>query len=251
IFSSVNASGITVSGLTGGSVKIYAIASARSLQPVMFDAEEKKAMFSAQEQRGLISKNTHIQRLNKVVDIATFKENFYPDAAAWWFGRSVVGSSPTQTTLPGTPTVLKATYAVVGGPTGLTTQPNTVALGEVIQLVVTGSSAVGTVTLAGTDAFTGLAITETVQCGAPGAANGNGTYYTQQCFATVNASGISFTGLTGGSVAFNGYYLLKEVYTASSSASSSTAGDSLQSVAIDWFDGTDFVSLPYGYFTEV
>ncbi len=244
IYSTVNASGVTVSGLTGGTVTIYALDSARSMQPCLMDAEEKKAMFSPQEQRGLVSRNTNIQRLNKVVDIGSFKENFYPDTAAWWFGRSVVGSSPTQVTIPATPTVLKASYAVAGGNTTMTTQPNTLSNGDIIQLVVTGSSAVGTVVIPGTNPL-GQAITETVQCGAPGAANGNGTFYTQQVFATIGT--VSFTGLTSGSVAFNGYYLLQETYTASTAG----AGDTLNPVEIDWVDGTDYVSLPYSYWTEV
>ncbi len=253
IYSSVNSSGVTVSGLTGGSVKIYALASARSLQPCMFDAEEKKAMFSPQEQRGLVSLHTNIQRLNKVVDIATFKEVLYPDTAAWWFGRAIIGSSPAQVTVPSTPTVLKASHTPTGS-VSLTTQPNTVALGEILKFVISGgTTAVGTIAVAGTDAYTGLAISETVQAGAPGAASGDGTYYTQQCFATVNSSGVTYTGLTGGTplCAISGYYLLKETYTAASSASSSTAGDTLNSVAVDWFDGTDFVSLPYSQITEL
>ncbi len=249
IYSSVTAStGITFSGLTGGTVRIYAIASARSLQPAMFDSEEKLPMFSPQEQRGLVSANTNIQRLNKTVDIGSFKQNFYPDTSAWWFGRSVIGSNPTVATVPSTPTTLKASHTPTSS-VSLTTQPNTVALGEIIKFVVSGgTTAVGTITVAGTAPYTGQAISEVVQAGAPGAASGDGTYYTQQAFATVSASGITYTGLTGGTplCVITGYYLLTETYTMSTAG----AGDTLNSVVIDWFDGTDFVTLPYGYFTD-
>ncbi len=246
IFSVFSNNGITVSGLTGGTVKIYAIEGARSLQPAMFDAEEKIAMYSPQEQRGLVSRNSNIQRLNKVVDISKLEQDFYPDTCAWWFGRCVVGSNPTQVTLPGTPTVLLNTTTVSSLPTSATAQPNSVALAEIIQVIVTGSSAVGTVTITGNNWF-GQAIIETIQCGVPGAANGNGTFYSIQAFATINGSGISASGLTGGSVKISGYYLLQETYTASSAG----AGDTLQSVSLEWYTGADAVVLPYTYFTEV
>ncbi|SRR5579871_850194 len=245
IFSSINANGVTVSGLTGGSVKIYAVLGARWLVPCMFDAEEKIPEYSPQEQRGLRSRHSNIIRLNKQVDLTSLKMLFYPDVCNAWLPRSVIGSSPSQATIPASPTVLKSTYAVAGGATSLTTQPNTLGPGSLIQLVVTGSSAVGTVVIAGTNIY-GQAITETVQCGAPGAANGNGTYYTQQVFATVNASGISFTALTSGSVAFNGIILSQETYIRDKAG----AGDTYQSLVVEQYTGADALVFPFAYPTE-
>lgn len=245
VYSSVNVSGVTVSGLTGGSVKIYAILAARWMQPCMFDAEEKIPDFSPEEQRGQRSRHTNIQRLNKSVDIGQMKLVLYPDLAATWFGRTVIGASPVQSTIPATPTVLKASYAVVGGATSLTTQPNTLGPGSLLQLVVTGSSAVGSVTIAGTNIY-GQAITEMVLCGSPGAANGNGTFYAQQVFATVNTGGVSFVGLTSGSVAINGMLLLQETYLRDSAG----AGNTYQSLVIERFTGTDALVYPFSYATE-
>lgn len=246
IYSSVNASGITVSGLTGGSLKIYAIAAPRSLQPAMFDAEEKIPLFSQQEQRGVRSRHTNIQRLNKVVDVTKLEQTFYPDTANWWLPRMAFGYKPAQTTLPASPTVLLAAMTVVSLPASLTTQPNTLGPGSLIQLVTTGSSAVGTISIAGTNIY-GQAITEVVQCGMPGAANGNGTFYTQQVFATVNASGVTLgSGLTSGSVALNGLFASVETYTRSTGG----AGDTLQSAALEWYSGTDVTVLPFFFLTE-
>ena len=239
------ATGISVSGLTGGSVKIFAIMAPRSLQPMMFEAEEKIPPFSPVEQRGVRSRHTAIQRLNKAVDIGKLDQIFLPDSVNWWFPRMAIGSAPTQATVPATPTVLKAVTTIVSFPASLTTQPNTLGPGQLIQLVVTASSVVGTITIAGTNIY-GQAITEVVQCGAPGAANGNGTFYTQQVFATVNTNGVSATGLTSGSVAINGLTATQETYTRSTAG----AGDSLQSASVEWFDGTDTVVLPYCFLTE-
>jgi hypothetical protein len=247
ILSSVNAAGVTLGGgLTGGAVKIYAVAAVRSLQPMLFDVpEEKIPPFSPVEQRGLRSRNTNIQRLNKTVDVPKLEQVFYPDTLNWWWPRMAIGAAPAQVTVPATPTVLHATYAVAGGAMSLTTQPNTLGPGQLIQLIVTGSSAVGTVIIAGTNIY-GQAITETVQCGIPAAANGNGTFYTQQVFATVGAGGVTFTGLTSGSVAFNGLTASQETYTRSSGG----AGDTLASASLELFDGVDTSVLPYTFLEE-
>ena len=249
IYSTVNASGVTVTGLTGGIVRIWAIPVASTLVPAMLEApDEKIGKYSPQEQRGTLSRNTNYKNLNKLVEIGKFEQDFYLDNCAQWFGRSVVGSNPTQVTIPAAPTVLKTITAIASFPVTLTTQPNTIGPGNIIQLVVTGSAAVGTVTVAGTNIF-GQAITETVICGMPGAANGDGTYYTEQLFASVNAAGITATGLTSGSVAFNGILGIQETYQVGLAGTG--AGDKLQSVALEQYTGVDALTHPLTFWEEV
>jgi hypothetical protein len=243
IFSTVNASGVTVSGLTGGSVKIYGIQAARFLLPAMLDAEEKFPMYSPQEQRGIMVRDTAIQQLIKQVDIAKLEQTFYPDNCLW-LPYMLTGSAPTTATIPASPTALKVSTAVSGSPFSLTTQPNTLGPGSILQFVVTGSSAVGTIVVAGTNIY-GQAITETILAGVPGAANGNGTFYSQQVFASVNASGVSFTGLTSGSCAING--IIAESYTFTGDSTSNT----VYSAALEWYTGTDAITYPFFFLTDV
>jgi len=250
IYSTVDASGVTVTGLTGGIVRIWAIPAASSLTPAMLETpEEKIAKHSPEEQRGTLSRNTNFKNLNKVVDVGKFEQDFYLDNCAEWFGRSVVGSNPSQATIPASPTVLKTTTAVATFPISLTTQPNTIGPGSILQLVVTGSSAVGTVVITGTNIF-GQTITETVICGMPAAANGNGTFYTQQVFASVAATGVALGGgLTGGSVAINGIIGIQETYQVGLAGTG--AGDILQSVTLEQYTGVDALVHPLTFFEEV
>lgn len=250
VFSTINASGITVTGLTGGSIKIWGIQAVSNLVPAMLETpDEKNPIFSPQEQRGTLSRNTNIQRLNRIVDIPSFKSTFLPDHCAIWLPRSTIGSSPTQVTLPNTPTVLKTTTAIASFPLSMTTQPNTIGPDNIIQLVVTGSSAVGVVGVAGTNRY-GQTITENVICGVPGAANGNGTFYTQQAFASINASGVTLgSGLTAGSVAVNGIIGIQETYTVG--AAGAGAGDTLQTLCIEQYTGVDALTHPFSYFDEI
>ncbi len=205
VFSTINASGVTVSGLTGGTITIWGIQASRFLTPAMFEVpEEKNPPFSPQEIRGTLSRNTNIQRLNRIVDVPAFKTTFLPDNNALWFGRSTIGNAPTQGFLPANASTLalKASAVVSGGPFSLTTQPNVLGAYAQLQFVVTGSSVVGTIVIAGVNNL-GVSASETVQANG---SNGNGTYTSVNFYQTVNASGVSFTGLTSGSCAINGLY---------------------------------------------
>jgi hypothetical protein len=208
----------------------------------MLDAEEKFPPYSPVEQRGLMVRDTAIQQLIKQVDIAKLEQTFYPDNCLW-LPYMLTGSAPTVATIPASPTVLKASTTVVSGPWSLTTQPNTLGPGQLLQFVVTGSSAVGTIVVAGTNIY-GQAITETILAGVPGAANGNGTFYSQQVFASVNSNGVSFTGLTSGSVAVNG--ITAESYTFNGDSTSNT----VYSSTIEWYTGTDAISYPFFFLTD-
>lgn len=248
VFSTVNASGVTVSGLTGGSVKIYGIQAASKLEPAMVEVEEKFPNHSPQEQRGLTSRDTAIQQLIKQVDIGKIEQVFMPDTCLW-LPFVTTGSNPQVTTLPASPTVIKASTAVTSFPiTSYTAQPNVNGPDSLIQLVVTGSSAVGTVTVRGTNRY-GQTISEVVQCGVPGAANGNGTFYTNQAFSTLDTTtGMTATGLTSGSVAVNAIVGSQWMWIAADSGTG--ASSTLYTACFEWFDGTDAVAIPFAFLTE-
>lgn len=247
IFSTVDTSGVTVSGLTGGLVRIWGIVAARKLVAAMLETpEEKIEKHSPEEQRGTLSRNTVRKPLNKIVDMGKFEQDLYLDNCALWFGRAVVGNSPTQVTIPSSPTALKTSTAVASFPVTMTTQPNTIGPGSIVQLVITGSSAVGTVTIPGTNIY-GQSISETVICGMPGAANGNGTFYTEQVFASIGS--VSATGLTSGSVAFNGIIGLQETYSVGLAGAG--AGDALRPLVVEQYTGVDALVHPFAFFEEV
>jgi hypothetical protein len=245
IFSTVNASGVTVSGLTGGSVKIYGIQAARFLLPAMLDAEEKFPMYSPQEQRGIMVRDTAIQQLIKQVDIAKLEQTFYPDNCLW-LPYMLTGSAPTTANIAtSVSSVLSLKVATAtSGPFSLTTQPNTLGPGMLLRFTVASSSAVGTITVAGTNVY-GQSITETILAGVPGAANGNGTYYSQQVFASVSSNGVSFTGLTSGTCAVDGFFA--ESYTFTGDSTSNTVYSSV----LEWYTGTDAITYPFFFLTDV
>jgi hypothetical protein len=250
VYSTIDASGVAVTGLTGGVVRIWGIVAASTHVPAMLETpEEKIEKHSPEEQRGTLSRHTNFKNLNKVVDLGKFDQDLYLDNCAEWFGRSVIGNSPTQVTIPASPTVLKTTTAVATFPVSLTTQPNTIGPGSILELVVTASSAVGTVTITGTNIL-GQTISETVICGLPAAANGNGTFYTQQVFASVNASGVALgSGLTGGSVAINGIIGIQETYQVGLAGVG--AGDVLRPLVVEQYTGVDALTHPLSFFEEV
>lgn len=249
VYSAINSSGITVSSLTNGVVRIYGIQAASKLEPAMVDIEEKFPPFSPEEQRGLTSRDTNIIQLIKEVTVGKIEQVFYPDTGLF-FPFQVMGSTPNKVTMPASPTVIKSSTAVSSFPiTSYTAQPNTIGPGSLIQLVVTGSSAVGTVTVLGTKALTGEVISEVVQCGLPGAANGNGTWYTYQVFASLDTvTGLTATGLTSGSVAVNG--IIGEQYTWLGADSGTGASSQLATAALEWYTGTDAIAASFVYFEE-
>jgi hypothetical protein len=83
----------------------------------------------------------------------------------------------------------------------------------------------------------------------PGAANGNGTWYTQQAFASVNSSGVAGAGLTSGSITINGLIGLQETYQVGLAGQG--AGDTLQTLVTEQYVGTDALTHPFSYYEEV
>lgn len=230
-YNTVNASGITVTGLTGGTITIYGIYAATKLVPANFNVVEKFDNFSANDHRGILWKDIRVQQLNKRVSLDKFDQALYPDTSLWWAFCNF-GSTPTTTLIASagsTPDVLKAITAVSGSPLSLTTQP--LAPGQLLQFVVTSAAASGTIAISGTNQY-GVATTETI------AASGNGTYYSQNVYSAVASGGINVTGLTSGSVAIGGFFATKWTFT--------MPADPISTIACAIFTGTDSAVYPFG-----
>lgn len=238
-FSSVNASGITTTGATNGTIVIYGVQTAKYMIPATLKAKAKYDKYSPNEHRNLLGKNTRSMQLVKKVAIDELMSMIYPKDSLW-LAYVVSGSAPTVTTLPASPTSLLAATAVAGSPLSLTTQPTNPGMALIV--VITGSSAVGTIGLAGTD-VNGNAISETITTAA-GGSNGNGTYYSANVYKTVNASGVTNTGNTSGSVAITGVYGWQYVFTANETGA-------YYSMCLEMFDGVESFSLPWSYMDDI
>lgn len=231
-YNTVNSNGVTVTGLTNATIQIFGIYQGTKLIPITFDPTEKFEYLDPKDQRGLMYGTTRKTQLIKQTSISKFDtESFYPDTDLW-YGFTVWNNNPTVTTIPASPTTKMAATAVTSAPFTLTTGP--ASPGEILQLVVTATAVYGTITVAGTNQF-GEAITETVTC-----YGGAGTFYTTNVFATVNSSGVSITGLTGGSLAINGIFGTQWVFNLG------TASAAVNSLAMGIFTGTDSGVVPYG-----
>lgn len=233
-FASVNASGITTTGLTGGNIQIKAVPVAKYLVPGTIKEKAEYTMHKPKEFRGLPSAVTQDIQLEKKVTLDELLIDLYPETSMF-FPYMTCGASPTVTTNPGTPTVLLASTAVSGSPLSLTTQP--VWPGQKLKFVVTSAGASGSIVVSGKD-VNNQNQSETVSM------SGNGTFYSQYVYSSVNASGLVCSGLTGGSVAISGINAWIYTWVPDSSLN-------LYSATVEWFTGTVSKSLPWTAFSEV
>lgn len=234
--STATSNAITTSGITNGSLYVGGVQDAKYLIPCDFDFDVHHDMYSPDEFRGSYDKDFEDLQLRRIATIDKFDQDAYPETSLL-FWHMIVSSSPVVTTLPATPTVLKASTAVSGGPFSLTSQP--LAPGQVLQFVTTSVGASGTIVITGTD-INGNAQTETLTI--PNVAAG--TYYSAYVYKTVGSSGVAFTGLTSGSVAINGAYGFQWVFTPGATSAPLTG-------AFSFFTGTDSGVLPFVALEEV
>lgn len=232
VYASIDSSGITTTGLTGGNIKIGGIAAARYLMPATAKIIAKYGQTNPDEHRALPDMTTHKIQTVKDVDVE-LEQILYPDESLWvayaLLNNAVSGSI---TTSPGTATSLLSSTAVAGSPLSLTTQPT--APGMKLIFVVTSASGSGTIALTGTDVY-GHAATETI------AGSGNGTYYSTNTYSAIAASGIAVTGFTSGSVAITGVYGWNRTFLPSVNPFST---------CVEFYTGTDSVCAPYTVFEE-
>lgn len=238
LFASVDASGITTTGLvgTGATVTVQSAQGAKFLVPGVLKAKKELKKISPQEHRNLLDKDTHRVQTTNVCTLDELKQVLYPENSLF-VAYMITGSVPTVTSIPATPTVKLAATAVSGSPLSLTTQP--VSPGEKLILTVASSTATGSIQISGTDNY-GNTVSETITC-AQGGTNGNGTYYSSNVYSAVAASGITTTGLTTGTLAISGVFGWQYVFL---------PGDRVYSASIEAFTGVDSFVLPWTMLNE-
>jgi len=228
---------ITTTGLTNGTITVYGIQAGKFNLPCVMKSQSKPKIYSPNEHSTLIERDKKILRLPQETTIDEIKQDAYGDLSLW-FPYAMMGPPSTTASIPATPTSLKTTTAVSGSPISLTTQPT--APGMTLIFTVTASSAVGTIVItAGTNRY-GQTVTETITANGNGT-NGNGTYYSSNVYSAVPSSGISFTGLTSGSVAVTGAFGWSLTFL---------SGANKSTMALEWFDGVGSWTHPFCLMTE-
>lgn len=234
IFKTVSANGITTANLTSATtISVLGAQGAKYLIPGVLKCKKKLDKFSPQEHRNLLERHTNRVQTKNVCTLDELSQVLYPENSLW-LAYMLTGSVPTVTTLPASPTSKLASTAVSGSPLSLTTQP--VAPGEFLIFSFSGTSVAGTVAIAGTD-INGNAQSETVTI----PANNSGNYYSANLYKSVNASGLTITGLTAGSITVTGVFGWKYVFL---------PGDTVYSACIEMYTGVDSFSLPWTMFEE-
>ena len=240
VYAQINASGITTSGLTGGNLKVGGIYGAKFQLPGTLKVVSKYGEYSPDEHRGLGDRHSHKVQTIKDVDVE-LDTAIYPDSGLWipYTMLNSVTNPSTPTTSPGSPVTCLAATAVAAS-MSLTTQPT--APGMKLILVVAASTAVGTIGIAGKDVF-GNNISETITAGitALGAVNGNATYYSSNIYSLVNASGITTTGLTSGTLAITAVFAWNRNFLPAISTFTQT---------LEWFTGSESATVPFTDLSE-
>lgn len=228
---------VTTTGSPGGTITAWGIQAGKYQLPAVMKSKRVPKTYSPNEHNALIERDKKILQLVNNTTIDEIKQDAYGDLSLWW-PYMAMGAPTTTASIPATPTSLKASAAVSGSPFSLTTQPT--APGMILIFTVTGSSAVGTIGISGTDRYTGASTSETITAAA-GGSNGNGTYYSSHTYSAVAANGVTFTGLTSGSCAITGVYGWQYTFL---------SGQALYSAAIEWYDGTGSWTHPFSFATD-
>lgn len=224
---------ITTTGLTNGTITVYGIQAGKFAVPSILKSQRKPKIYSPNEHNSFIERDKKVLQLVNETTIDELKQDAYGDLTLWW-PYMMMGAPTSTTTIPATPTSLKASTVVATTPQSLTTQP--AAPGERLIFVVTGAgSTAGTIGITGTERYTNANATETITT------SGNGTYYSSNVYSAIASNGITYTGMTGGSSAITGVFGWNLTFL--SSANKYTA-------AIEWYDGVGSWTHPFSFFTE-
>jgi len=225
----VTTSAVTTTGLVGN-LRITGIMAAKYMMPCDIDPDAEFNTISPNENRGTYDQDFNIEQTTRTVVLNKMDQALYPESSMWlWY--AMVNATPVVTTLPSTPTVLKASTAVSGGALTLTTQPT--AYGMLLIFTTTGVTAAGTIVIAGASDQYGITVGETISV--PNVAAG--TYYSTRVYSNVPSGAITFTGLTGGSVAVAGVFGIQYVFTPGSTEP--------YTFVAEYFDGTLSSTLPF------
>lgn len=227
---------ITTTGLTSGIITVYGIQAGKYQLPGTMKSKRTPKIYSPNEHNTLIERDKKVVQLIQNTTVDEIKQDAYANLSLWWC-YLMFGAPTTTASIPASPTSLLASTAVSGSPLSLTTQPSTP--GMVLILTVTGSSAVGSIALSGTNRY-GATTTETITMNGNGT-NGNGTYYSSNVYKTIAASGVTVTGLTAGSVTITGVYGWSLTFL---------SGAQQYTAAVEWYDGTGSWTHPFTIIDE-
>jgi hypothetical protein len=241
VWGTVNASGITLSGLTPCQVIVFGSAAGKYLIPITADPEEKITHHAPQDKRGILFKNLRVVQLTKAVDLAKFDSDLYPDSL--WAYYMAVGPSPTVTTVPATPTTLLVSTAIAASMT-LTSAP--AAPGEFLIFSITGNTTSGTIVVGGSDVYgNAYGSNETITF----TSAATQTVYSSRRYSVVNNGGankFATTGGTGASIAVSGMYAWTYAWTFDGINNLTP-----YSAALEVFDGVMGVKLPGAVLSDV
>lgn len=190
VWSSVNASGITLTTLTPSTIMVFGSYAAKYLLPMSADAEEKIGHHTPPDKRGILFKNLRVVQLTKGVDVGKFDADLYPDSL--WAYYMAIGNTPVITTVPSVATTKLAATTKAATMT-LTSGPANP--GEFLIFTVAANSVAGTIALQGLDNNLNLA-SETITI--PAAA---GTFYSTKRYSSLTVPGANQFATTGLSAA--------------------------------------------------
>jgi hypothetical protein len=239
-FLTVNASGITTTGMTSGSIIVYGTFAGKYLIPVDMDQEEKITHHAPEDKRGILFKNFRVVQLTKAIDLAKFDSDLYPDSL--WAYYMTISNTPTVTTIPSASTSLLAATPIAATMT-LTSAPTTP--GQFLVFTITTNTASGTIVINGTDQYgVPYASSETVTF----TSGASQTVYSSRRYSVVNTGGanqFTTTGGTGANIAVGGVYAWKYAFTWDG-----TTNLTPYSAALEVYDGVEGLVLPGTIFTD-
>lgn len=233
-FLTVNASGITTTGMTGAQIIVWGSFAGKYLIPSTLEDEEKITHHAPQDKRGILFKNLRVVQLAKIADIAKFDSDLYPDSL--WAYYMSIGNTPVVTTIPAAPSTLLASTAIAASMT-LTTGPT--SPGQFLIFAITGNTASGTIVVGGTDQYgNAYASTETISF----TSAASQTVYSTRRYSVVNNGGANKIVTTGGassSIAVTGVYAWQFKWTYDGINNITPYSASLEN-----YDGVQGVVLP-------
>lgn len=238
VFATVNASGITLTGLTPCQVFVYGSYAGKFLLPIISESEEKIAKHSPADKRGILWKNLRVSQLTKGASLDKFDASLYTDSL--WAPYMLIGNTPVVTTVPAAPPSLLAATTKSATMT-LTTAPS--APGMFLIFTPGANSVAGTIVLSGFDNF-GNPASETINVGA----NNNVVYSTKR-YSSLTSPGtnqFTTTGLSAAAtIAVTGAYAWTYTWTYDG-----VNNINPYTACLEAFDGVMGVKLPYTFLTE-
>lgn len=200
IYGAVNASGITVSGLTNGRLVIYGIQAATRLLPGEVKFNDKRKDYLVKQQRGTFAPS-HMPPVPLTYEPDwEFAADIQPDST-YLLVPAGFSSSVTTTALPaGGTQLLASTSVTASGNASASTQPT--APGMVVQIALSGSPTTAqTVSVTGTN-LDGETLTEVVVPSTKTA----GTWTSKTVFQSIASNGIAWGAFGAGNIVVTGFY---------------------------------------------